>query len=130
MFPGSGFDLVIGPSKMSDDSPLPNVSPGRGHMPYGQCTSIRRSRAISIRLSLDRIHNCRCCTTGTSRLSPGQALRQRLWVFFVPARTSGSIVEKIHRDTVTALSDPVVRLKLENIGMVAVGSTPRTCSVA
>ena len=80
MFPGSGFDLVIGPSKMSDDSPLPNVSPGRGHMPYGQCTSIRRSRAISIRLSLDRIHNCRCCTTGTSRLSPGQALRQRLWV--------------------------------------------------
>ena len=47
------------------------------------------------------------------------------FAIFVPAKTSGSIVEKIHRDTVTALSDPAVRLKLENIGMVAVGSTPQ-----
>jgi tripartite-type tricarboxylate transporter receptor subunit TctC len=46
------------------------------------------------------------------------------FAFFVPARTSRSIVEKVHRDTVTALSDPAVRLKLENIGMVPVGSTP------
>jgi tripartite-type tricarboxylate transporter receptor subunit TctC len=33
-------------------------------------------------------------------------------------------VKRTHRDTVTALSDPAVRLKLENIGMVPVGSTP------
>jgi tripartite-type tricarboxylate transporter receptor subunit TctC len=46
------------------------------------------------------------------------------FAFFVPARTSGSIVEKVHLDTVTALGDPTVKMKLENIGMVAVGSTP------
>src|SRR5215471_9582230 len=46
------------------------------------------------------------------------------FAFFVPARTPRAIVEKIHIDSVTALSDPTVRSKLENIGMVAVGSTP------
>ena len=46
------------------------------------------------------------------------------FAFFVPARTPRAIVEKIHIDTVTALSDPAVKSKFENIGMVAVGSTP------
>jgi tripartite-type tricarboxylate transporter receptor subunit TctC len=51
------------------------------------------------------------------------------FAFFVPARTSPAIVEKIHIDTVTALSDPTVKSKLENIGMVAVGSTPEELAV-
>jgi tripartite-type tricarboxylate transporter receptor subunit TctC len=51
------------------------------------------------------------------------------FAFFVPARTSRSIVEKVHIDTVTALNDPAVKLKLENIGMVAVGSTPEELTV-
>ena len=46
------------------------------------------------------------------------------FAFFVPARTSPAIVEKIHIDTVTALSNSAVKSKLENIGMVAIGSTP------
>ena len=46
------------------------------------------------------------------------------FAFFVPARTRPAIVEKIHIDTVTALSNPAVKSKLENIGMVAIGSTP------
>jgi len=46
------------------------------------------------------------------------------FAFFVPARTSRSIVEKVHRDTVTALGNPAVKLKLENIGMVVASSTP------
>jgi tripartite-type tricarboxylate transporter receptor subunit TctC len=46
------------------------------------------------------------------------------FAFFVPARTSPAIVEKINIDTVTALGNPAVRSKLENIGMVAIGSTP------
>jgi len=46
------------------------------------------------------------------------------FAFFVPARIPRAIVEKIHIDTVTALSDPAVKSKFENIGMVAVGSTP------
>jgi tripartite-type tricarboxylate transporter receptor subunit TctC len=46
------------------------------------------------------------------------------FAFFVPARTSRAIVEKIHADTVIALRDPVVKARFENIGMLAVGSTP------
>jgi tripartite-type tricarboxylate transporter receptor subunit TctC len=46
------------------------------------------------------------------------------FAFFVPGRTSRTIVEKIHIDTVTALRDPAVKANFANIGMVAVGSTP------
>jgi tripartite-type tricarboxylate transporter receptor subunit TctC len=42
---------------------------------------------------------------------------------FVPAKTPPAIVEKMHIDTVTALSDPVVKAKLEQVGMVVAGST-------
>jgi tripartite-type tricarboxylate transporter receptor subunit TctC len=46
------------------------------------------------------------------------------FAFFVPGRTSPAIVDKIHIDTVTALRDPAVKANFNNIGMVAVGSTP------
>ena len=46
------------------------------------------------------------------------------FAFFVPAKTSPTIVEKIHVNTLAVLSDPGVKAKLENIGMVAAGSTP------
>ena len=51
------------------------------------------------------------------------------FAFFVPVRTSRAIIEKIHIDTVTALNDPTVKSNLENIGMVAVGSTPEELAV-
>jgi tripartite-type tricarboxylate transporter receptor subunit TctC len=51
------------------------------------------------------------------------------FAFFAPARTSRAIVEKIHIDTVTALSDPTVKSTFENIGMVAAGSTPEELAV-
>jgi tripartite-type tricarboxylate transporter receptor subunit TctC len=46
------------------------------------------------------------------------------FAFFVPGRTLPAIVDKIHIDTVTALRDPAVKANFDNIGMVAVGSTP------
>lgn len=46
------------------------------------------------------------------------------FAFFVPAKTPPAIVKKMSIDTVTALSDPVVKGKLARIGMLAVGSTP------
>jgi tripartite-type tricarboxylate transporter receptor subunit TctC len=46
------------------------------------------------------------------------------FAFFVPARTPHAIVTKMQIDTVTALTDPVVKARLEQIGMVAAGSTP------
>jgi len=45
------------------------------------------------------------------------------FALFVPARTPRAIVEKIQTDTVTALSDPIVKQRLEQIGMVVSGST-------
>src|SRR5262249_31380050 len=44
--------------------------------------------------------------------------------FFVPARTPGDIIRKIHADTVAALAEPAVRGKLEAGGVVVGGSTP------
>jgi tripartite-type tricarboxylate transporter receptor subunit TctC len=44
--------------------------------------------------------------------------------FFVPAKTPGDIIRKIHDDTVAALAEPEVRRKLEQGGVVVIGSTP------
>jgi tripartite-type tricarboxylate transporter receptor subunit TctC len=47
------------------------------------------------------------------------------YAMFVPARTPPEIVRKFHADTVTALADPVTKERLEQLGVVVVGSTPR-----
>jgi tripartite-type tricarboxylate transporter receptor subunit TctC len=47
------------------------------------------------------------------------------FAFFVPAKTPPAIVEKIQIDTGTALSDPIVKARLEQIGMVVSGSTSK-----
>ena len=44
--------------------------------------------------------------------------------FFVPAKTPRDIIRKIHDDTVAALAEPAVRGKLEQGGVVVIGSTP------
>src|SRR4051794_16738410 len=46
------------------------------------------------------------------------------YAFFVPAGTPGAVVRKMHADTVTALVDPKVRQRLEEIGLFVVGSSP------
>ena len=46
------------------------------------------------------------------------------FAFFVPRRTSPAIVDKIHIDTTIALRDAALKANFDNIGMVAVGSTP------
>jgi tripartite-type tricarboxylate transporter receptor subunit TctC len=47
------------------------------------------------------------------------------WIaLFVPAKTPQLLVRKINADTVAALSDPVTRRKLEDMGVVVVASTP------
>ena len=44
--------------------------------------------------------------------------------FFVPAGTPQEIIKKIHTDTVTVLAEPAVREKLEQGGVLVIGSTP------
>ena len=44
--------------------------------------------------------------------------------FFVPAKTPPDIVAKIHADTARALADTALRGRLEELGIVVVGSTP------
>ena len=46
------------------------------------------------------------------------------YAFVVPAKTPAGIVQKIHADTVTALTDPTVKRRLEELGLFVVGSTP------
>jgi tripartite-type tricarboxylate transporter receptor subunit TctC len=46
------------------------------------------------------------------------------FAFFVPAKTPDDIVRKMHADTVAALGEPPIRAKLDQLGVVIVGSTP------
>lgn len=46
------------------------------------------------------------------------------YAFFVPARTPPEIIAKFHKDTVTALADPVIRQRLDQLGVNVIGSSP------
>jgi tripartite-type tricarboxylate transporter receptor subunit TctC len=46
------------------------------------------------------------------------------YALFAPARTPPEIIRKMHEDTVAALSDPTIKERLEQLGVVVVGSTP------
>ena len=47
------------------------------------------------------------------------------WIaLFVPAKTPPQVVGKLHADTVAVLAEPATRRKLEDMGVVVVGSTP------
>ncbi|MEW6454444.1 MAG: tripartite tricarboxylate transporter substrate-binding protein, partial [Pseudomonadota bacterium] len=46
------------------------------------------------------------------------------FAFFLPAKTPPAIVTKVSADTATVLKDPAVVARLEQLGMVIVGSTP------
>jgi len=46
------------------------------------------------------------------------------FAFFVPAKTPVEIIGRMHADTVAALAEPATRAKLDQMGVVIVGSTP------
>ena len=46
------------------------------------------------------------------------------YALFVPAKTPEPIISKLHADTVTALSDPTTKARLEQLGVTVIGSTP------
>ena len=49
--------------------------------------------------------------------------------FFAPAKTPPEIVRKMHADTVAALADPTTKSRLEQLGVVVIGSTPAELAV-
>jgi tripartite-type tricarboxylate transporter receptor subunit TctC len=46
------------------------------------------------------------------------------YAFFAPARTPPTIIAKFHADTVKALADPVIRQRLDQLGVGVIGSSP------
>jgi tripartite-type tricarboxylate transporter receptor subunit TctC len=46
------------------------------------------------------------------------------YALFAPARTPPEIIRKMHADTVAALTDPATKERLEQLGVVVIGSTP------
>lgn len=46
------------------------------------------------------------------------------YAFFAPAKTPPAIIAKFHADTVAALADPVIRQRLDQLGVSVIGSTP------
>ena len=50
------------------------------------------------------------------------------FAFFVPAKTPPEIIRKMHDDTVAVLAEPAIAAKLEQQGLIPVGSTPEALS--
>jgi tripartite-type tricarboxylate transporter receptor subunit TctC len=46
------------------------------------------------------------------------------YAFFAPARTPPAVVAKLQADTVKALADPVIRQRLDQLGVGVIGSSP------
>jgi len=46
------------------------------------------------------------------------------FAFFVPAKTPPEIIRKIHADTVATLAEPAIKAKLDQLGVIAAGSSP------
>jgi len=46
------------------------------------------------------------------------------YAFFVPAKTPGEIVRKMHADTAAVLAEPAIKRRLEDLGLFVIGSTP------
>lgn len=46
------------------------------------------------------------------------------YALFAPAQTPANIVRQLHADVAVAVADPVIRLRLEGLGVTVVGSTP------
>jgi tripartite-type tricarboxylate transporter receptor subunit TctC len=46
------------------------------------------------------------------------------FAFVVPAKTPDDIIRKMHADTVAALAEPAIKAKLDQLGVIVVGSTP------
>jgi tripartite-type tricarboxylate transporter receptor subunit TctC len=46
------------------------------------------------------------------------------YALFVPSRTPPAVIEKLHADTVLALSDPTTKGRLEQLGVGVIGSSP------
>ena len=46
------------------------------------------------------------------------------YAFFVPAGTAAEIVRRMHADTAAVLAEPAIKKRLEELGLVVVGSTP------
>jgi tripartite-type tricarboxylate transporter receptor subunit TctC len=46
------------------------------------------------------------------------------YAFFVPAKTPAEIVRKMHADTVATLAETRIKARLEELGLIVIGSTP------
>jgi len=46
------------------------------------------------------------------------------YALFVPAKTPQAVIDKLHADTVVALSDSATRTRLDQLGVGVIGSTP------
>jgi tripartite-type tricarboxylate transporter receptor subunit TctC len=51
------------------------------------------------------------------------------YAFLVPVKTPAEIVKKLHADTVAILREPAIKSKLEQVGVMAIGSTPKELAV-
>ena len=141
--PGIGLSGHLGVALFADESKLDFV-----HVPYrGSAPSVEAFARGEVELTLALVPetlNVMKSTPGVKPLAIASAKRSdkfpdtptfaelgypKVQVYalsglMAPAGTPQAIVDKIHRDTVIALKDPIVAERMASLGLDVIGSTP------
>jgi hypothetical protein len=89
----------------------------------GRYSSARAGKFVTFAVCQDR-----ACALLSQGIVQQERIQRRIvsswYALFAPSRTPPEIIRKMHEDTVAALSDPTTKERLEQLGVVVVGSTP------
>jgi tripartite-type tricarboxylate transporter receptor subunit TctC len=120
-----GIEMTHVPYRGASDA-LNDLIPGRIDLFFASGSTLEQSRAGQIRslaVSSARRDDAAPELPAIAETIPGFDVTS-WYALFVPAKTPPQIIEKLNADTVTALADPAVKGKLEQLGYTVAASTP------
>jgi tripartite-type tricarboxylate transporter receptor subunit TctC len=121
----AGIEMTHVPYRGASDA-LNDLIPGRIDLFFASGSTLEQSRAGQIRsLAVSSAHRDDAAPElpAIAETVPGFDVTS-WYALFVPAKTPPQIIEKLSADTATALADPTVKGKLEQLGYTVAASTP------
>jgi tripartite-type tricarboxylate transporter receptor subunit TctC len=121
----AGIEMTHVPYRGASDA-LNDLIPGRIDLFFASGSTLEQSRAGQIRalaVSSARRDDAAPELPAIAETIPGFDVTS-WYALFVPAKTPPQIIEKLSDATVTALADPAVKDRLEQLGYTVAASTP------
>ena len=121
----AGIEMTHVPYRGASDA-LNDLIPGRIDLFFASGATLEQARAGQIRslaVSSARRDDAAPELPAIAETIPGFDVTS-WYALLVPAKTPPQIIEKLSIDTVTALADPAVKGKLEQLGYTVAASTP------